>query len=247
MFKFKNIVLIVLLLVGATKVFPQTNALKIGLLGPIIGDYSLGVEQVISTDHTMSVNVGYLNSNAGLLDIGNFLQEGENIWVQNEGGGWHVSVEMRNYFAFQPRNTNHRFYWGPYVRFWRKSLLLNDYIQNELVPQQQLFNVNTLFKGIGIGAQLGYHLILTDRFWLDFYFLGLGVERAKMKATYKADGVQNFDYSYIESDVSKAFANRAGFIKDNVEVSTTPQSLLIDLPATLPVFRAGINIAFTLD
>jgi len=247
MLEIRNIVLLVLLLTGANAVFAQKNALKIGLIGPTIGNYSLGLEQVIHTSHTMNVNVGYWNSNAGLLGIGILFEEGKNIWLQSEGKGWHGSVEMRNYFDVRQGNVTHKFYWGPYIRFWKKSLLMNDYIQNELVTQQQLFDVNTLFKGIGIGAQLGYHLMLTDRLWLDFYFLGLGIEWVKMTAEYKAVGVENFEYSFIEGDVRDAFSDKPGFIKDKVMLSSTPQWLLIELPVTLPAFRAGVNIAFTID
>jgi hypothetical protein len=247
MLKIRNIVLMVLMLTGAKAVHPQSNALKIALPGPIIGDYALGVEQVIHPGHTMNVNLGYWNSGIGLIDIKNLFTEGEQLWVQNEGGGWHVSLEQRNYFSLRPGSEKQNFYWGPYFRFWHKRLLLNDYIQNDRVPRQQLFEVNSSLRGIGIGVQLGYHLTLTERLWLDFYFIGLGIERVKMKATYRTANREEFDFGLIEGDVRKAFEQQARWIRKNVTLQSNPQSLSIELPVTVPAFRAGINVATKLD
>ncbi|MBN2806936.1 MAG: hypothetical protein JXR22_09775 [Prolixibacteraceae bacterium] len=247
MLKIRNIVLMGLLMAGANLVYSQNNALKIGLPGPILGDYSLGVEQIIHPGHTMNVNIGYWDSGIGLINIKNLFIEGKHLWLTNEGGGWHASLEQRNYFALQKDNEKQNFYWGPYFRYWQKRMVLNDYIQNEQIPQQQLFDVAATLRGIGVGAQLGYQLRISERFWIDFYFIGMGIERVKLKATYSAVGEDNFDYEFIAGDVRKAFDQQARWIKDNVKLQSGPHSLFIELPVTLPAFRAGINVAIKLD
>lgn len=245
--KIRNIVLLIMLLVCTKVVSAQYNALKLGLPGPFIGAYSLGVEQIIHSNHTVNVHVGYWNSSLGLLNVSNYFEEGKQLWVKSEGGGWHGSLEQRNYFSLNTKSDKQKFYWGPYFRFWHKQMVLNDNIQNDLVLQQQLFDVNTSIRGIGIGVQLGYHFTLTERLWIDFYFAGFGIERVKLKATYRAVDSSNFDYTFIEGDVRKAFDQQAGWIRRNSKLQSSTQTLLIELPATLPAFRAGINIAIKLD
>ncbi|MDA3927989.1 MAG: DUF3575 domain-containing protein [Prolixibacteraceae bacterium] len=247
MLKIKFIVLLIILFVGTKTVFSQGNALKVGLLGAPLGDFSLGIEQLIHSDYTMNINIGYWNSKNGLIDVQNLFNEGQNIWLQNESTAWHGSIEMRKYFSFGQNIKDNKFYWGPYFRFWNYSLLLNDYIKNEFVTQQQLFDVKAKFNGVGVGVQFGYQVMLTERLWLDFYFIGLGVEHVKMKAEYRAVDVANFDYSFIEGDVNAAFSDKARFIKNNVKVWSAAEKLLIELPTYLPGIRAGVNIALTLD
>lgn len=247
MLKTKIIVLLIILLVVTKTGFNQGNALKVGLLGTPFGDFSLGIEQLIHSNYTMNVNVGHWNLKNGLINIRHFFEEGQNIWLQNEGVGWHGSVEMRTYFSLRTETVDKHFYWGPYFKLYNYNLLLGDYIINESVRNKQLFDVNTKFIGIGVGAQLGYQLMLTDRLWIDFYFIGLGVDRFKMKVKYSAVGVEDFDYGFIENDVNAVFSDKAEFIKDNVKVWSTSENLLIELPTFLPGIRAGVNIAFTLD
>lgn len=220
--------------------------MKFGVLGAAYGDYLIGFEQVIDVNHSMNFNVGYWNLNSGLINIGYLLRNEDKLWAKEGGSGWTGSLEQRNYFDFG-RDTINRFYWGPYFRFWGNSLVLNDYIRNDFVTQQQLFEAETKFSGVGAGLQLGYQWMITDRLWLDFYFLGFGVERVNMSARYKAIGVDEFDYEIIKADVEGAFNGRAEFIKESVKVRTFDELLIVDLPFIIPSFRAGFNVAIILD
>lgn len=242
---FRNICLLLLAFLVMPYAFAQRNAMKFGILGPLAGNYTISVEQVIHSNHTINYTAGYWNTNSGLINFNQLFTPGENLWYQKGSPGWHGTVEMRNYFGFQMDRKP--FYWGPYFRLWSHGFIMNDYIRNEQVREQQLFDVNARFRGIGAGIQLGYHLMLNDRLWLDFYFIGLGVDRVKMVADYRAVDSDGFDYSLIEGDVSGAFVTQANFIKKSVSLRTTSEALFIELPVTIPTFRAGINIAYTLD
>ena len=240
----KRNVLLILILIGSKAIFSQENAVKIGVLGAAIGDYSFGVEQVMHSDYSVNVNVGYWDLNAGLIDLHRFFTEGQDVWLQKGGAGWHGSIEMRTYFGLSQQAMNKRFYYGPYFRFWNNNMLFNDYINNEQV-HQQLFAVDATFKGLGVGLQLGYHLKLNDKFWVDFYFIGLGAEHITMKAEYRVVGTQEFQYNFIENDVKGAFADKRSFIKKNLEVWSAADALYIKLPVWLPGIRSGINLAYT--
>lgn len=243
----KNIVfLLVFLHLGIVGV-SQSNSLKIGLLGASIGDYSLSLEQVIHTTHSMNLNIGVWDLSTGLINIDYFLRGEDKLWVNDAGSDWHASLEMRNYFSLGYNEEKNPFYWGPYIRYWKANMLLNDYIKNDFVQEQQLFNAQVKFNGIGVGFQIGYQLMIGDRFWLDFYFVGLGVERIKMNAIYRANGVDDFNYDAIKDDVINAFRNQPKFIRDNVQVNAYNELLRIDLPFVIPSYRGGINLAFILD
>ncbi len=247
MLKYKHCILLFLLFVSATKCFSQQNSLKIGVLGAAAGDYSIGVEQIIHTTHSVNYMVGYWNYKNSLINLEYFFPEGQDLWFRGKSSGWHGSVEMRNYFSIGPDVNKKRFYWGPYFRFWNADLLLNDIISNDFIANQQLFDVDTKFKGFGFGIQLGYHVILDKRLWLDFYFSGFGIDFVTMKTTYNASGVDQFDYSLIENDVKETFSHQAKFIRKNVHIKYSSESLKIDLPVRLPAIRAGINLGFVLD
>lgn len=247
MHKTKNILLLILLFATAKLVFPQQNSLKVGLLGATIGDYAVGVEQVLFTNYSMNVKVGYCNLAAGLINFDNFLTEGQTLWFKDKGLGFNGTLDLRSYFSFDESKTAKNFYWGPYIRFWNYNLLFSDFIENDMVRDHNLFDVKVKLKGMGIGVQLGYHLTLTDKIWMDFYFIGLGAERVKMKAEYKSVDMDNFDYGLIENDVNAAFSNTPGFIKNKVKVWSTAERLNIELPVFLPGIRTGVSIAFVID
>ncbi len=247
MLNYKHCILLFLLLVSATECFSQRNSLKLGVLGAAAGDFSIAVEQIIHTTHSVNYTVGYWNNKNSLINLDYFFPEGRDLWFRDKSTGWHGAVEMRNYFNIGTDLKKKLFYWGPYFRLWKADLLLNDFISNDFITNQQLFDVDAKIKGIGFGVQFGYHVLLTNRLWLDFYFMGFGVDFASMKATYNAFGVDQFDYSLIENDVKETFSHQAKFIKSNVHIQHSSESLLIDLPVTLPVIRAGINIAYVLD
>lgn len=240
----KRLVLLILMLIGAKATFSQQNAIKIGVLGTVIGDYSFGIEQVMHSNYSVNVDVGYWDLNASIVDLHNFFQQGQDVWLQKGGAGWHGSIEMRTYFGLSPQAKNKSFYYGPYFRFWNNSLLLNDYINNEEV-NQQLFDVNAVFKGVGVGLQLGYHWMLNDKFWIDFYFIGLGAEHITMKAEYRVVGTQEFQYSFIENDVKEAFADERRFSKKNLQVWSGTDALYVKLPVWLPGIRSGLNLAYS--
>lgn len=239
----KRFIFIFILLFGLTRMYAQTNAIKIGVLGAAIGDYSIGIEQLMHSDYSVNVNVGYWDMKAGLIDFHRFFDEGQDVWLKKGGAGWHGSIEMRTYFDFRRNREFKRFYYGPYFRFWNNSLLLNDYITNAQV-NQQLFDVKAKFLAIGIGMQLGYQLKISEKVWVDFYFLGLGPEHITMKAEYNVAEGQGFQYENIEADVRSAFVSQRDIIKKNLEVWTTPDALNIKLPVWLPGMRVGINLAY---
>ena len=233
-------VLLFILLFSSLAVFSQKNAVKLGLLSIEYGDFTIGYERVINSKSSLNFNMGYWDLKTGSIDLYRYSTEGKGVWLTGLGHGIHTSLEYRFYVG--EKGAMSGFYVAPYLRFWNQSFTFEDIIKNSKVNNVH-FSVPTKMASLGLGFQMGYHWQIYKNVSVDWYFVGVGIEKFKLDATYTAVGVKNFNYSSIEADVKEVFSNVKYFGK-NLTTEATSDGLKIKLPLWLPGVRSGFTIGY---
>lgn len=221
--------------------FAQKNAFKVGLMGVSYGDFSIGYEREITLNSSINLNAGYWDLKTGGFNLYNYFDEGKGVWLEDIGSGWHASLEYRFYIGKEEAIKG--FYVAPYFRYYKNEIMLADYIENNNV-RNSIFDVNAKFRGIGAGAQFGYHWLIYDQISIDWYFIGIGLENMTLNADYVRRENSTFQYNLIEGDVKEVFSETPDFIKNKVNVSTTSDALNIKLPVWIPGIRAGFSVGY---
>ena len=227
-------VLIVLFLVFTIEGFAQQNAVKVGLLGLNYGDFGVSYERLINTKSSFNFTIGYLNPKISWFDFPSYFEPNEGVWLTELNSGFHTSLDYRFYVG------NHQaikgFYLGPYLRYWGLGFDMKDIIDGDS------FDVNSKISSIGLGFQMGYHWVINNKFSLDWYFVGLGVEKLNMKGAY-VNANSGFNYASIQDDVEDVFSGMK-IIQNQLETVVTPDALDVKLPLWFPGIKTGFTIGY---
>lgn len=218
----------------------QENGIKMVLLGTGYGSYAMGYERVITPKSTLNVNVGYWNLNAGLFNTDNFFENQVDFFDTGNGltfdgfkQGFNTTLEYR----FYPKKAMNGVYLSPYARYWQHGFDLQDEIEGNI------FTIDSRLSGFGLGFQVGYQWTIADAFIIDWYFIGVGVERYVLNGKYVVD-YENFDYSSIEQSVIEAFKSDYDFISDKVKTNVNDNNLRVTLPVVGPGIKTGLSIGY---
>lgn len=232
----KKIILLSLILSITYLVNAQKNVIKMGLPNFLYGDINVGYERLLSSKNSVSLIVGYWNPEIGVSGINNILKQEDGIWIKEFQSGKNIALDYRIYPAEKALSG---MYFGPYLRYWDLSLVMGD----EVEPN--LFDVETQLKGIGLGFQFGIQWIIAKRISIDWYILGLGVERFLPDANYVITPYQSgFDYASIEDNVMGIFDNAPTFIKNKAKSVVNADNLNITVPIFAPSLRSGFTVGF---
>jgi len=221
----------------AVNVFSQENFIKTGITNPFLGDFNLSYERIIGEKSSIQVKAGYLNPRISLFISENTITPNQYTFIDDKGG-FHASVEYRFYLS--KTKSYQGLYLAPFIRHFNQKLLYTDEIRGDI------FNVDLKVNNFGIGAQLGYQIIINEIFTLDFYFLGLSLDNYNGKMKYTLDQPRTgFDYSTITSDIDQSFEDY-NFLKDKLEHTIKPDRNDTRIPFIYPGIRIGISagIAF---
>lgn len=225
---------IVIFFIISMSAFSQENAVKLGLLGFNYGDFAISYERVINTKSSLNYTIGYWNPNISWFDFSSYFETNEGVWLDGINDGFHTSIEYRFYLG------NHQpikgFYLAPYLRYWNLNFQMKDIIDEDN------FNIDAKVSSIGLGFQMGYHWLINNKFSIDWYFVGLGVERINLKGSY-ITAASGYNYSTIEDDVEDVFS---GFkiIQNRLKTEVTPNALEVKLPIWMPGIKTGLSIGY---
>lgn len=218
----------------------QDNGLKMVLSGTGYGSYALGYERAITPKTSLNLNIGYWNMDAGLFSTDDFFENQVDFFDTGNGltfvgfkQGFNTTLEYRYY----PKGAMGGVYLSPYARYWQHGFDLEDEIEGNT------FTIESRLSGLGLGFQVGYQWIISDAFIIDWYFIGVGVERYMLNGKYVIDR-ENFNYSTIEPSVRDAFKSDYDFISDKVETEVNDDNLRVKLPVIGPGFKTGLSIGY---
>lgn len=225
---------LVLFLIISMSAFSQENAVKLGLLGLNYGDFAVSYERIINTKSSLNYTIGYLNPNASWFDFTGSFDSNEGVWLDDVNDGFHTSIEYRFYLG------NHQpikgFYMAPYLRYWNLAFQMKDIIDEDN------FDIDAKVSSIGLGFQMGYHWLINDKISLDWYFVGLGVEKMNIKGSY-VTSISGFPYGSIEDDVESVFDGMK-IVQNRLKTEATSDALNVKLPLWTPGIKTGLSIGY---
>jgi hypothetical protein len=220
----------------------QDNIVKLDLSGVALGSYAFSYEKQVADNNTINFKAGYWNMNAMFFDDDNtygrlidYFDTGDGISLENIRAGFHASVDYR--FYAKTSNEFEGVYFAPYVRYWEQNFDLSDFVQ------KHEFKVDTKLSSIGFGIQMGYQWVIKERFIIDWFFIGMGVERYRLKGDYRIDQ-SGFNYSSIEGDVYKAFMTDYEFLNKRVGVESNDERMRLTIPVWGPGIKTGLSIGY---
>ena len=145
------------------------NIIKINTLAIVFNNISLLYERGIIPRVSAGIGVGYKYTGAApkLLTV-----ENSTIGVQYDNiKGFSITPEARYYIKSCDPGQLEGFYAGLYIRYTGYTTAADfEYIPEDNSPEY--YRSDIALKEFGVGIQLGYQLIIKERFSIDFLFLG---------------------------------------------------------------------------
>jgi len=212
----------------------QENAIKLGLFDLAYGGLHLNYEHVLSDNQSAALNVTFLIPRK----LPTFFYEddgsGDFVEIRNRLSGFALTPEYRFYTGSNgaPRG----FYIAPYLRYSRYAVEFNDTYDGNNVASTG--GVST----IGGGVQFGAQWLISDAVAIDFYFLGLGVDRHNLFLEFSSDD-ETVDYGELASDIESDL-NGATIIGSKVTTEHGDDFVKANAPFVYPGFRAGLSIGY---
>ncbi len=225
---------LVVLLFATSIAFSQENSIKTNLFGISYGSYGLTYEREIVPGNTLSLSGAYWNLNYGFMPIFDWASFTGSVKLTDMYSGFHTTLEYRFYMN---KEIMSGFYMAPYARYAQHNLMLFDEIRGTN------FDVETKLSGLALGFQMGYQWVLSKGFTIDWFFVGLGVERYVINGNYVTANSSSFNYSTIVKDVRDVFEGWNYFEK-RLTTDSYNDRLHVKLPFLGPSFRSGFSIGY---
>lgn len=213
----------------------QENIIKTGITNAFFGDFNLSYERLITDVSSLHFKIGYFNPMASFTLSEKVITPDEYTFIKDKGG-FHTSLEYRFYLSGE--KTLQGFYLAPFLRHFNQKVHYTDMIDGDK------FNVNARMLNFGLGAQMGYQLILAKGLTFDFYFLGLSLDRYAGKLEYKlAQPRSGFNYSSITDNIDQTLEDYH-FIAKNTTHHVKTDRDDVKFPFFLPGIRIGVSAGY---
>ncbi|WP_372934886.1 DUF3575 domain-containing protein [Mariniphaga sediminis] len=222
-----------LLLLFCTPAIAQNNVIKAGFSDAFLGHFNLNYEWKANQKQSILLKLGYMEPT-----LSPFFNEKtitpSAYTLEESKGGINTSLEYRFYVT--GKEPLQGLYIAPYARYSNQKMKFSDEIDD------RAHTVDTRLNSVGIGAQLGYQLIIEERFTLDLYFFGAGIDHHSVTLKYQLRQPEaGFDYGSITEDVSNVFKD-INYLHKRLEHEVNDDNLTTRLPFFFPGFRVGINL-----
>ena len=230
--KYRRILTGLLLLINAS-VFAQSNIIKTSFTDDLTGNFNLNYEREIQEKQTLLFKIGFMKPTASPFFSENTLTPEAYTFNDSKGG---ISTSLEYRFYMTKKGPMQGFYVAPYMRFLNQSMDYFDEINSGN------FHVDGGLNSLGLGAVLGYQLIIEEIISLDFYFFGAGIDYHMINLKYELVQPQaGFDYSSIIDDVGEVFQD-INYLYKKLEHEVNDDNLTSKLPFLFPGFRIGISL-----
>lgn len=271
----KILMVFILFICMAYVVKAQQNNAKLYLTPFAFLEARLGFERVITPKTSLQGTVGMLIPRKlpnVLYDETVVTDYGGDVDLLNSLSGFTIGLEYR-FYPGSKKEIPRGFYLGPYFKYNHYSVktssafeytLTQDEYANDLTPNQQMeaspnpdgtftmdvtSNFVASFNQMGLGIQIGYQWLISDRISVDFTIIGLGVESDAFIVDISSESIP-VDYSEwgdeIQTEVRSFVNNDFYDLSDKVEVQTDSDNVRVSLrPVILPAFKLTmISIGF---
>ena len=152
----------------------------------------------------------------------------------------------RYYFGKRPHSG---LYVEPYYKYLHHQL--NGFLNGDVNGEAASFDTHTDYKGMGVGAQIGFQFLIAKRICFDFFILGPEANSVKFYST-STDVSSSIPWTVIEADEAeqdiKDALNNIPVIGDKIEVSVDQNTRTVSTKykGFAPGFRFGASIGIRL-
>ncbi|MDA3878745.1 MAG: DUF3575 domain-containing protein [Prolixibacteraceae bacterium] len=250
----KKIIFLSLMLI-ALMGHAQKNAVKLGLAGTQYGDFTVNYERVLTEKSSLNFNVGYWDLSTSFFNIYKYYTQTDPKAIQflDFKGSMHFSLDYRTYLG--QKGAMRGLYLAPYLRYWGQGVDLLDIMYSDEYEDNYVFDIDTKISSFGVGFQIGYQWIIRDQISIDFYFMGIGVERMTLTGKFTSnvkemvynhvtEEVENFNHEYFEKSVENTIKG-INLISKKAKIEATGDYLLVKIPLWLPGIRTGFTIGYS--
>ncbi len=143
-------------------------------------------------------------------------------------GGWSITPEIRIYPGKKVKHkAPHGFYLAPYFRY-SKYTATAVYIDSVSVSERHTYDVKAAYSGFTAGLMIGSQWIIGKHFSIDWWIIGGGAGKAKLKLNAKStDGSLNMnaqEQADLKTDINENLTELKSFGNGDVSIETTSNS-----------------------
>ncbi|MEO5997308.1 MAG: hypothetical protein ABIN89_11230 [Chitinophagaceae bacterium] len=214
-------------------------ALKFAPAGLGVGKITFGAEYNFRHRNSLTLLAGVPFNKTNTIQI-----DGDNSDISSNA--FSLMTGFRHYFG---KKTMSGFYVEPYVKYLK--LDAKGLLNKELQGENAIFDTHGKYEGIGIGAQLGFQVIIAKLVVFDLYVIGPEANSAKA-STISTDITNVLPWSFADQqqvqDDIKATLKDIPVIGDKIEVKVDniKKTVTINYSGFIPGFRAGASIGIRL-
>jgi len=223
----KKSLILTLLISFSTVSFAQENVVKLRPGKLLSANLALAYERVIKESQSVNLAVEYQIPRS----IPNGMPIGNNS-SDSRYTGFATFAEYRFYTSDVAPSG---FYIAPYLKF--KTFSFSDSGEYEGVKATLDGSLITF----GVGGQMGYQWIISDAFSIDWYFLGMSVDRHSLKAKYSANDGTDFDE--LKTDIEEELLDFP-VIGNKISLTSGADFVSMKLPFFFPAFRGGVTVGY---
>jgi len=185
----------------------RMNTIKVEFTQPLYpNSFVLSYERVTKPNQTFCITGGY-------EEFPNLLNLGSNISVEKNinQGGFKTGAEYRFYLEKENKYlAPHGVYIGPYVSYHdfnnERKIAYDDNGVSDYA------NLNTDFRILNFGFELGYQFVINNRWTIDFVLVGPSISR--YNARLKLEGEFTFDKEEVENEIILKLLERFPLLED---------------------------------
>jgi len=177
----------------------RNNIIKVNSLGLLFENFSVMYERGLNNDFSASLGFAYRSASS----LPSFLdQEDTDFDVSSNGvDGFTLTPEFRWYVRnYRDSRPWEGFYIGLYGRYTNYSTeLMIHYLQSD--DSFVDVTVDADLYEIGFGLQLGYQMVIKERFTIDFLIFGPRTSKYKLKFAFDENATEDF-YDDLETRIN---------------------------------------------
>ncbi|WP_299439269.1 DUF3575 domain-containing protein [uncultured Aquimarina sp.] len=229
----KILIVICFLVISIMTRAQEKNHITIDPLLPIFGTVQVQYERAVSDKMSVGVSVG-LKTGSGIFKIPGINRDQISI-DEFSFKGIKVLPEFR-WYTQKSSNGLSGFYVGAYAKYQNFTDEISGiYTDTNQIDSAIEIDANIItFAG---GLEIGYKLMIWERFFIDFLIAGPGVSTNKIKLVEKQPVPDEF-----YDDVSDALSEYAIFDGLNLDFRINGNQ---DTTIVLPAFRYGIKLGYS--
>lgn len=176
----KKLIVCFLSLLLCTSLFAQKNVIKFGLEGLLVGAVNAKYERVLTEDIAVQLDFS-LKPESDLpfgLNLSNVINKDIDIEAVNFSAR---SIKPSVKFYTGQKAAPRGLYLAPMLNFSNAKLVYEDTFMDKDV------NISLINRTFGVGLQVGAQWLVSDRFSIDWYFLGATVSGHNIALTAESD------------------------------------------------------------